>query len=69
MTFSGRQTIANDLRQLDKLGNEALLRAQRILIDKGLFNPHRVDEAYSQHGPARSRSRAAVAWGMLQFVT
>lgn len=68
--FLGKsRPLANDICQLDKPGNEALLRAQRILIDKGLFDSHLVDQAYSQYGPARSRSRAAIAWGTLQFAT
>ena len=67
--FLESKLSANDVCQLDKPGNEALLRAQKILIEKGLFDSHLVDQAYNQYGPARSRSRAAIAWGTLQFAT
>lgn len=55
--------------QLDKQGNEILLRAQTVLLKHGLFDPLLVDQVYNNDGPARSKVRAGVAWGVLQFAT
>lgn len=44
-----------------------LFRAQQILLDKGLFDPHLADRAYNHEGPAKSRPRAGLAWEMLSY--
>ena len=60
---------ANEICQFDKHGKESLLRAQQILLDKGLFDSRSVDEAYKRYDPATYRARAAVAWGVLQLAS
>jgi hypothetical protein len=60
---------ANKICQFDKNGKESLLRAQQILLDKGLFDSRCVDQAYNRCDPATSRTRAAVAWGVLQLAS
>jgi hypothetical protein len=44
------------------------MRSQDILLSKGLFDPHLVDQAYNHSGSAGYRLRAGIAWGMFNFV-
>ena len=64
-----KRAYADATCQLDKQGNEILLRAQKVLLGKGLFDPLLVDKIYNNGGRARSKVRAGVAWGVLQFAT
>jgi len=45
------------------------MRAQQILLDKGLFDARLVGQCYDHYGPHGSRIRAGVAWGVLHFAT
>jgi len=44
------------------------MRAQNILLEKGLFDPLLVDQVYDDDRSA-SKLRAGVAWGILQLAT
>ncbi|KAM0717551.1 hypothetical protein Q7P37_007403 [Cladosporium fusiforme] len=53
----------------DKVGREALMRAQRILMKRGLYDPRMTDEVYGDMDTWKARTRSQIAWGMLDYVT
>ncbi|KAM0714083.1 hypothetical protein Q7P37_011047 [Cladosporium fusiforme] len=53
----------------DSLDKEVILRGQRILLRQNMFYHQLVDEVYGESGSTRFKTRALLAWGMIDFVT
>lgn len=53
----------------DSLGKEVILRGQRILVRKDMFYHQMLDKAYGEPGSKQFKTRALLAWGMIDFVT
>jgi hypothetical protein len=45
------------------------MRSQQILLDRGLFDPRKLDQAYHPSNPAEYRLQTGIVWGILHFAT
>lgn len=54
---------------IDKLGREIIIAAQKMLLSKGLYDPELTHEVYGDPDSWKYKTRATVAWSMLDYVT
>lgn len=59
----------HSLRGEDKLGTQAVVRSQHILLAERFYDAQSVDQVYGSIDSKQARTRSAIAWGILDYVT
>lgn len=59
----------HSVRGGDRLGTQTFVRSQKILLQQGFYDAQSVDEVYGPIDSEKARTRSAIGWGILDYVT
>lgn len=54
---------------IDKLGRDIIITSQKILLNNGFYDPRLIHETYGDINSWKAKTRAMIAWSMLDYVT